>query len=116
MTREEALAGHRKLWNEIADMIESGVRTSSIAYKYLALKNLKEERDIFLICYLCEYIYGNNENLNCPTHCPVVWGDTGCNNNRAEHKLFNRAISYEDYTSAAILARTIANLPERVVE
>lgn len=120
MTREEALAGHRKLWNEIADMIERGVkRDHANYYKEKALEHLGEERSIAGNCYLCEYADNHEEKISvwsCKFDCPVEWYGGSCMFRKSEYKLFERAIEAQNYTIAAILARKIANLPERVVE
>lgn len=120
MTREEALTGHRKMWNEIADMIERGViRDNECCYKIIALENLGEKRNIKAACYLCHYGIEQEKEKgywSCSSDCLVEWNGGGCGSRDSEYKLFKRAIIDEDYTQAAILARTIANLPERVRE
>ena len=112
MTREEALAGHRKLWNEIADMIENGSRKyNSHLYVQAALERLGEEIDQGVGCYICAYAKQNEKEIGkwaCGFDCPLK-----CRN---EKQLFEKALCLCDYTQAAFLARTIANLPERVVE
>ena len=108
MTREEALAGHRKLWNEIADMIERGVALPTINdYKINALKAIGEKRILICYCYLCDFA------LTC-ADCPVRWDGATCRDN--EYRDFYIQLKDKNYTKAAFLARTIANLPERVVE
>ena len=120
MTREEALAGHRRLWNEIADMIERGVQEDyGLLYKVTALENLGEKRAIKGGCYLCEYAdkYESVMRIwDCAFDCIVRWRGLSCGHPKSEYKSFERAVLVKDYTQAAILARKIANLPERVVE
>lgn len=119
MTREEALAGHRRLWNEIADMIESGVRFfTADEYKEDALFRIGETNEIETHCYCCHYAKGN-----CHV-CPVVWNnedeseDIMCDdyheNGDGEYAEFMKFIRKRDYPAAAQIARKIANLPERV--
>ena len=108
MTREETLAGHRKLWNEIADMIERGEKLPRIDdYKINALKAIGEKRILIGYCYLCDFA------LTC-ADCPVRWYGATCGD--SEYGDFYIQLKDKNYTKAAFLARTIANLPERVVE
>lgn len=121
MTREEALACHRKLWNEIADMIERGMKSHDIySYKIEALKCLGEKRYLKGSCYLCEYLDNNFEEkaggMSCKCDCPVKWKGRECENSISEYTLLKQALLYRNFAQAAFLARTIANLPERVVE
>ena len=117
MTREEALAGHRRLWNEIAVMIESGVKYGfDYMYKQEALSRIGEKRFLENDCYLCEYVCENEAITNCRRDCLVVWGTPGCSYKNSEYHSFVMAIYDRDYPSAAQMARKIANLPERVVE
>lgn len=120
MTREEALTGHRKLWNEIADMIERGEKKEHVwDYKHDALIHLGEERDIDAGCYLCHYGNRHEKEIrvwSCKACCPVQWSGMSCGQSNSEYKLFETALYNGEFTQAAILARKIANLPERLVE
>lgn len=116
MTREEALTGHRKLWNEIADMIERGYHyDNDLLYKYDALHHLGDEEMLRKgrFCYLCE---DDSIDKSCVNNCAVVWKRETCMHNDSEYQKFQKLLMTRDYTQAAILARKIANLPERVVE
>ena len=121
MTREEALAGHRRLWNEIADMIERGKEYCfGSTYKKDALQKIGEEQELHSDCYCCEYAGGYCES------CPVVWNsedeseDVMCDDYNAtgigEYAEFRDFIYERNYPAAAQMARKIANLPERVSE
>lgn len=121
MTRKEALTGHRRLWNEIADMIESGVRFfASNQYKEEALFRIGETNELKANCYCCQYTKGN-----CHA-CPVVWNgediseDAMCENyngtENGEYAEFKEFIYLRNHPAAAQIARKIANLPERVNE
>lgn len=119
MTREEALSGHRKLWNEISDMIESGVRFFTAEnYKEEALFRIGEETNWMKAnCYCCHYAQGI-----CHV-CPVVWNgedeseDFMCDETGiGEYAEFKEILYERNYPAAAEVARKIANLPERVVE
>ena len=120
MTREEALAGHRKLWNEIADMIESGEKKEHVwDYKHDALVRLSEKRLIKSNCYLCEYSKWHKKEIclwSCACDCILQWTGLSCGRSVSEYKLFEKALYKRNFTQAASLARKIANLPERVVE
>lgn len=117
MTREEALAGHRRLWNEIADMIESGVKHDfACTYKQEALSRIGEKRFLENDCYLCEYVCENEDIVNRRRNCLVVWGAQECSHKNSEYHLFIMAIYNRDYPAAAQMARKIASLPERVRE
>ena len=120
MTKQEAVAKHRKLWNEIADMIDRGERYGVIDLKREALNNLGEENDIYNNCYCCEYA-----RMYC-SNCPVVWNneDSRCrfmcetgsyeyDENNSEWLNFMYAIKDGYYDLAAKVAREIANLPEK---
>ena len=121
MTRKEAIAGHRMMWNEIADMIECGIEFSNhMSYKIQALEHMGEQRELISYCYCCEYAQKGCE------YCPVKWNgeyedpESWCFN-RNEHSTgeyldFVKAVACKKYEEAAIIARKIANLPERVVE
>lgn len=117
MTREEALAEHRRLWNEIADMIESGVKYDfAFMYKKEALSRIGEKQFLENDCYLCEYICENTKIMNCRQNCLVAWDEQVCSHKNSEYHLLVRAIYGHDYPAAAQMARKIANLPERVSE
>lgn len=117
MTREEALAGHRRLWNEIADMIECGVKYEfAFTYKKEAFSRIGEKRFLENDCYLCEYVCKNEDIMICKRNCPVLWEEQGCSSENSEYRLFYFAIHNYDYPAAAEMARKIANLPERVRE
>ena len=104
LTREQAIAGHHKMWNWIADETEK-----------LKRKVEKEEyfREIGIYdipcmeCYCCEF--SNHNMFSCDEHCIIDWGDgNGCMD--SYYKEWFHAI---DWKEAARLAKIIANLPER---
>ena len=120
MTKEEAVAKHRKLWNEIADMLERGERYDHTdTLKEKALHNIGENNDIYNKCYCCEYT-----RKNC-LKCPIIWNNNSRNNfmcetgedyydtSNSEWLNFWILIKERDYDLAAEVARDIANLPER---
>ena len=127
LTREEAIAEFRKMWNWIADETEK--RQAIVDKQTYFRENYLEM--VNSACYCCEY--GRQAVINdlvrrvCDA-CPIDFGDhdadkllTPCT--RMESPYRNWAIAcctgeYEgcDWRKAAWCARQIANLPERVVE
>lgn len=108
MTKSEAVAGHRKLWGKITDLLRSGEKYDyADDYKKIALREIGECDGLFNDCYCCEY---SNDN-HC-IDCPVIWenDDTCCH---AEYGIFCRAVLNKDYFLATEYAEKIANLPER---
>lgn len=109
LTKQQAIEGHRKMWNWIADKIESEKRRFYIS-------DLKEiycrENNVVLHnrCFCCEY--SNYSDSNCEK-CPVDWIKTKhcCDNEKSLYSLVIDASTWQEQTE---LARTIANLPERV--
>lgn len=108
LTREQAIAEHRKMWNWIAEQIERKM-------KYLSISGLKDKYYFMLEktwtvekCYLCQY--ANEQYTSSPCdHCPVEKPDgVGCLGGL--YYAVNRAETWQEQAS---LARQIANLPER---
>lgn len=109
LTREQAIAEHRKMWNWIADQIER-------KRKYLSISGLKDKYFFMLEmkiipvdrCFLCQY--ANETNVYCPCdYCPVVVPEgIGCLGG-----LYYSVSRAETWQEQAALARQIANLPER---
>lgn len=107
LTREQAIAEHRKMWGWIADMTEK-------------LKRKVEKEEYFremgtsdiprMQCYCCEFsIY---YPIGCEEHCIINWGgNRGCMNSYFEKWLFTY-----NWKEAARLARIIANLQERKID
>lgn len=114
MTREQAIAEHRKMWNWIADCIEKHKEIFDIAVLkcfYLStlgkLKNLSVEK-----CFLCEYARNERnkkeEGTTCD-YCPIKRADgNGCLGG-----IYYRVTTAESWKQQAEFARQIANLPER---
>ena len=130
MTKEEAIVNHRRLWNEIADMLDRGERYDHVdVLKRQALNNIGEENDICNNCYCCEYA------KNDCRRCPVIWNnesydymceigyDDSCEDlyddlydvkHNSEWANFLMLMKQKDYDTAAKIAREIANLPESI--
>ncbi|WP_346304214.1 hypothetical protein [Bacteroides sp.] len=113
LTREEAVSGHRKMWNWIADWVEEKENSDGIQWlknKYCTQNNLELRSD----CFCCEYT-----QRNCSA-CPIQWGgsleDFMCMQKYEEDDdegLYALCCNELDWEEQAKLARQIANLPER---
>lgn len=106
LTREQAIAEHRKMWNWIADRIE---RCETV----LKIPNLKIEyltnNDIEIIlggCFLCEYADSRGGCKSCP-----LKPRNGIN--ECLGGLYWECDLSHTWQEQAKLARQIANLPER---
>ena len=118
LTREEAIANHRKMWNWIADETE---RRQAIVSKSDYLHNTLW-RDILNECFCCEYSYQESGCESC-AYCPLDWGNNQksfmCENIRSYnglkglHAAWVNFAKKDDWRNAAKIARKIANLPER---
>lgn len=108
LTKQQAIEGHRKMWNWIADEIESRKNVCVIH----ALKAFYcNANHLFLRhnCFCCEYSI--NGNYSCDK-CPVDWIKTKyCTD--VEMSLYEAILFTEQWKEQADLARQIANLPEK---
>lgn len=127
LTREEAIAEFRKMWNWIADETEK--RQEIVDKQTYFRENYLEMVDS--ACYCCEYgkqaVINDLAEMACDA-CPIDFGDHDADKPlshciRRESPFWNWSIAccideYEegDWRKAAWCARQIANLPERVVE
>lgn len=108
LTREQAIAEHRKMWNWIADDIErlkTVCKITVLKSDYFMKSKFKNEA-ILSWCFLCEYSYRNKGCESCPVNSPTK--GTGCLNG-----LYYLVCRSETWQEQATLARQIANLPER---
>ena len=126
ITREQAIAEHRKMWNWIADETEKrGENVETIEY----FLNHDIKGTVFGYCFCCEYavhkqyaipIQSARTDTNRCHWCPINWGGSmqtsqclHCSDYgdyRGILGLLARCQNPEEY---AKLARQIANLPER---
>ena len=110
LTKQQAIEGHRKMWNWIADEIESRKCLCSIVELKRRYCN-ENSLDLFCNCFCCEYTTGFKHNYDCLL-CPLDWGITKtCNDNK--HALFIRVVNCTIWQEQADLSRQIANLPEK---
>lgn len=108
LTREQAIAEHRKMWSWIAGETE---RTGHKLEKrdYFIRNGISEK--IFLNCFCCEYVHQNGNGC---VLCPIDWGNYIDGQNRCmESLLYDWTYSCDSHEESAQLARQIANLPER---
>ena len=117
LTREEAIANHRKMWNWIADETE---RLERVVLKPEYFKEHSISHNDFPVrfCYCCSFDLTYYSLPLCGA-CPINWGvDTemnACCNKKSPYEKWDIIVKYypNDWKSAAKLAREIANLPER---
>lgn len=109
LTKQQAIEGHRKMWNWIADRIERKKRRVYIS----DLKKIYCRENNLLLrhsCFCCEY--SDDDDCDCEK-CPVDWIKTKhCND--GEKSLYKLVLCAYTWRNQAELARQIANLPERV--
>ena len=106
MTREEAIAAHRKMWRWIADETERRERAVH-KYDYFDATGIPEDERPFRYCYCCNYA------ISCAL-CPIEWPTGQC----IDGGLYSQwqqetEFSNGDWAKAAALARQIAELPEK---
>lgn len=140
LTKEEAIAEHRKMWNWIADRLEEHNNHGRDIYMYKAeyIKNNFPDDTIRNYCFCCQYTTQEVDNYleNHCIYCPLLWGTEdntdgyfceqgNCDIPVEDLSLFDSDEKYglwsyaqrltENYCydEAAKVARQIANLPER---
>lgn len=107
LTREQAISEHRKMWNWIADKIETIKHTIHIITykkKYLEINGFV---DIIDSCFMCEYVVSIQKGCE---QCPI---DSWTDSIYCLGGLFEKCCNAESWQEQAALARQIANLPER---
>lgn len=108
LTKKEAVRKHRSMWKWIADYIEEKKRVQCIPE--LKTLYLTEHNEMLLcLCYCCEYKEQLDDD-DCK-FCPVIWGsNSGC---YGEKSLYRQCMDATTWQKQAVIARQIANLPER---
>lgn len=100
LTREQAIAEHRKMWNWIADERKKGSMVNKVDY----LQSHGFDRyEMLSDCFLCTY------TMKVCFECPLKWKNGLCFINGSEYERF----CDDDVRNSHIWARKIANLPER---
>ena len=114
LSKEEAIANHRKMWNWIADECEAGRRVSK--ENYFEENGITEK--VQQNCWCCQYDSQFFDNCQ---FCPCYWGtdgydriqECGASGSPFFHFYCEFGKSDPDLTRLAFFAREIANLPER---
>ena len=116
LTREQAIAEHRKMWNWIADETERRGEKAEKIWYFIAHEFVGEVKNF---CFCCEYCWQNSDRTPKCERCPIDWGGS--------RKTFQCCFKHNDSSydglyglwskalyppKAAELARQIANLPE----
>lgn len=117
LTREEAIANHRKMWNWISDETERWEDCTTKSDYFNTFFDLPIPRNG---CYCCEYARNIIKYSVCSV-CPLLWGssfatcifDGSKDDKRGLYVQWERACENKDWQKSAHLARFIANLPER---
>lgn len=136
ISKDEAIRKHREMWNWIAEQYENELDGNSSLVTRLKRDFIKEHYsndDPDSECYCCEYaervsnpeIGGSIRNCE---RCPLEWPSTCCelmclhktdemnSDGLYEQCIWQSHPYIANYKKAAIIAREIANLPERKIE
>lgn len=113
LTKDEAIANHRKMWNWIA---EETLKQKCKVEKWEYFKSHRITDIPLRECYCCEYAF--NGNYSDCEKCPIEWGGkhgscTGRDSVDDIRGLYALWLQEPDYIKAAKLAKKIAELPER---
>ena len=140
LTKEQAIAEHRKMWNWIADRLENHDDPGCDIHMY-KMKYIKENfpyNNIMHNCFCCQYAAQEVDKIfgNFCINCPLVWGTEAntdeffCEQGNCDIPIETLSLFDPDegyglwsyaqiltvnncYDEAAKVARQIANLPER---
>ncbi len=118
MTKQEAIANHRKMWRWIADETERRKITVGKVMSFDAMKVAPKDCP-YANCFCCQYAIEIQGRFSRCTVCPVIWNTArgrDCNSCCGEGSVFmawRNAINTGNWAEAAALAREIAELPER---
>ena len=79
LTKEEAIAEHRKMWNWIADRLENfdDIRKHVFQYKQEYIKKKFPDSYVYNYCFCCQYAKQEVDNdifKNYCIYCPLCWG------------------------------------------
>lgn len=104
LTREQAIAEHRKMWNWIADKTEKR-KQKVFKSEYFYENNIRIIP--FAHCYCCQYIFDTSEGCN-HNNCIINWGESKYCLNGYYRKWSESC----DWKESARIAKVIASLPE----
>lgn len=122
LTKQKAIEEHRKMWNWIADELEKGACTGKCSVtilkdKYCDMNGMSPTNE----CFCCAYDEQFRINHRNCEYCPIIWDseyqDYMCEDidvDTAGLWIQANCLSHRgEYTKAGLIARQIANLPER---
>lgn len=119
LTKEQAIAAHRKMWNWIADETEKQERVMDKS-DYFEMHQIAPDDRPLLDCYACEYgaeLAGSEAHQDRCRFCPLCWGSRA--DNRMCVNVSPRAYNWygdwlraNNWKEAAEIARRIAEVPE----
>lgn len=113
LTREQAIAEHRKMWRWLAE------RPNKSKSDYLEIMEIYNNYRLRNRCFLCTYAKAEAERQKLSRfemcdYCPLDWGGNGCN--EASDSLYETWVlcgDVCDYIGRTDAAMQIAELPER---
>ena len=119
ITKEWTIAEHRKMWQWIA---EETLKRERIVYKKEYLEEYFPNEDIRCNCFCCEY--DTKFDGNACSHCPILWGTEDVTSSyfcergddygiKGLWTLCDYLTMDKQYKEASIIAKKIANLPEK---
>ena len=120
LTREQAIAEHRKMWRWIADEIEKQENVLDIwevKKRYFAKNGMMPIKND---CFLCGYTSRKQYYVKCE-ECPLDWGHVegglpcegeAWSDNDEKYGLWWKCVGAKTWQEQAALARQIAELPE----
>lgn len=119
LTKEQAVAEHRKMWNWIADYLES-CKPEELPSNIIHIKDeyfISNNIDDVPVssCYCCDYDMCHTVlayQRRC-TACPINWIDSTCTGICGLYGEILKLNPHEDFKLMSKLAREIANLPEK---
>lgn len=80
LTRERALELHRQMWSDMQKTLGNDPAPwKRVQFKDVWVNEHFPNTVICNDCFLCEYVYVNNENLGC-RNCPIKWSNGYCGN------------------------------------
>lgn len=114
LTREQAIEGHRKMYNDMADEIEQSKKLINVGY--FKMEYCKKNRCTLIhnYCFACEYSKG--DCIDCPIEWESSVDELMCLDKEKyedDHGYYSLLCDAIDWQEQAALARKIANLPER---
>ena len=121
LTKEQAIAKHRKMWNWIADQLENPEAQKSV-YDLKEEYCIRNNINILSHCFCCQYDsieFFNDYNVKKCSNCPLKWGteneyeDYYCEQEDGLWITANNLSKLNRFKEAAEVARQIANLPEK---